>query len=363
MKLLAKKKLKILKISLTIIASLWISTASAALVKSLYSAQIPVPDTTSQAQQKAMSTALKQVLVKVSGDSNIINMPALQPDISQAESLIQSYSYNEPTDDKDPLLLQVQFEPGAINQLLTKVQKRPWSKDRPLTLIWLAVTDNQGNTQQINDNSPEAQIIKQDAALRGLPIIFPILDLQDLNNISINDIQIANPPAIKTASSRYNANAILVGYIHATIDNNWQSNWTLMSGDTTLTWSIPGTDENQILTTVTDDVANALATTATARSPAVKTTATSSAAEVTIQIDDVTDMDQYAAIMKYLQNLASVKKAELLDTSPTNIIVKLTCAGTTTQLISALNLDKKIVPTDSDTTESNANLFYKLAKQ
>lgn len=308
------------------------------MVQSLYSAQIPVANYSTQSRQQAIPKALQQVLIKISGNSKVISLPQIQTAIPQAKTILQSYSYSEreDTNNQKTLLLQLNFDPKGIQQILQDANQSLWSKDRPLTLIWLDVRDMQGNNTLINDNNSVAVTLKNNTNRRGIPIILPILDLEDLNKVTPNDIATFNLPLIEAASKRYNTNTILMGYVHIAPNGQWQSKWTLISNGEPIDWNIPGNNIQQILTVITDDVADELA------SRYATLTQQTTSNQLTITIEDIGDLATYIKAMQYLRNLSIITKMQLLNVTPTSIKLLIISNGEESSLINALNANKKL---------------------
>lgn len=124
--------------------------------------------------------------------------------------------------------LWVSFDGQAIEQTLRDAGQVVWGADRPLTLVWLAVDWGQGNREIVSADDPEDADIRSrtidrnrrlrermlDAAeRRGLPLVFPLLDSVDLQNVTSSDIWGGFDEPIIAASARYDADSILIGRI------------------------------------------------------------------------------------------------------------------------------------------------------
>lgn len=347
------------KYIISTIILLWFMTANAVIVKDLYKVQIPVKDYSAQVKQQAILTSFKQILIKVSGNSNVVNLPEMQSVFANADAVVKTYSYIETngTDDQQQIMLQISFDPKAIQEILTTAKQSIWGNDRPSVLLWLAISNDRGQTDLINSNDPLGPIVKNNSVRRGLPIVMPILDLSDMSRVSVNDIATTNLQTIKLASQRYNPSAILIGYINATDKNSFVSNWSLVVNNETLTWSLSGDTPQQIISQITDNVADALATID------VTTTQKPEANQLIMTIDNVNDLRTYVTVARYLQSLQIFTKVSLIDTTPTDIKVGLTTNVSLEKLKKVLDLDKKLEAVaqaeDSDVSKGNIELHYK----
>ena len=62
-------------------------------VTGLYEAEVPVSGQSTAERVAASRTALEEVLVKVSGNADVAQLPQLEPLLSQAEQWVQRYQY------------------------------------------------------------------------------------------------------------------------------------------------------------------------------------------------------------------------------------------------------------------------------
>ena len=145
--------------------------------------------------------------------------------------------------------LLVSFDGDAIEKVLRAAGQTVWGGDRPLTLVWLAVDWGQGQRQIIGADDPQrrrdqARSINRNRLLRqrvldiaerrGLPVVFPLLDTVDLQNVSFSDIWGGFDEEVLAASERYDVNSILIGRLRPgdARQNRWryyfsgdQRNW------------------------------------------------------------------------------------------------------------------------------------------
>ncbi len=209
---------------LALLGALAMSSAGAVEVVSLYTAQVPLDQEQDDPRAHAYGMALAQVLLRVSG-------PELVNDSELFEALFPR-----------PANYIVQFRPGpddtifvsfdgkAVEDTLRAAGQTIWGSERPLTLIWLAVDWGQGEREILGatdaDRSrDEARSIDRHRLLRerllifaksrGLPIAFPLLDSEDLANVSFSDVWGGFDEQLLDASRRYDVDSVLVGRVRA----------------------------------------------------------------------------------------------------------------------------------------------------
>lgn len=362
-------------LAIGIVLSLLSTTTFAVEVKSLYAATEPVASQSSADLTQAVKKALMQVFIKVSGNPQVSEIPVLQAKLNEAQSVLQQYNYLQMQlpDGTTTLALRAKFDPQAIKQWLTQANQAIWGVNRPLVLIWLAVPNIQASTVATtpatqtstntvnliaNDSNSVAQkLLEQDADNRGLPIMFPILDLRDLSDLSVNDIIQGNTSKVITASKRYGSDAVLVGSVSKNSNQQWQATWTLINNNQQTSWSVTGTDLNQVLQQGVNNVTNSLAATyAVYRDNENKQ-------QVLLTVMNIHSLTDYAKVLAYLKQLTPVKRVEVVSLKPTEVIFRLNLIGGQAALVHAINLDHALKPIDVAETQNNpeTSLYYQWA--
>jgi hypothetical protein len=194
--------------------------AVAVEVATLYTAQVTLDEQEDDPRSAAYRSALEIVLLRVSGselaaDPELIDLLFPNP----ASYIVQFRPGAEET-------LWVSFDGEAIENALREAGQTVWDSDRPLTLVWLAVDWGEGEREIIGADDPDfgddaarsidryrllRQRVVDTAERRGLPIIFPLLDTEDLQAVSFSDIWGGFDEPLLAASGRYEVDSILVG--------------------------------------------------------------------------------------------------------------------------------------------------------
>ncbi|MBY6186639.1 DUF2066 domain-containing protein [Marinobacter hydrocarbonoclasticus] len=199
-------------------------TVMAAQVADLYIGDVPVASRSNADQQRAIRDALSQVLVRVTGDATVATLPEAQSLLRNANNVLLSYSYQGGA----PLHLEVRFDGQQINQQLRAASLPIWGAQRPQTLIWLAMDDENNGRMLLSDTTAETEVLDADAAKRGLPLTLPLLDLEDTMAVSINDVWGNFVGPIAQASARYHPDFFLSGRV-AQQDGQWAYQMSLFA--------------------------------------------------------------------------------------------------------------------------------------
>jgi len=318
------------------------SSSFAVRVNGLYETQVPVASQSSALRQPALKQALTQVLVKLSGNSAAVKISSIAELLAKPEEALLSYSYEDGTlaNGDDSLFLHAQFDPKVLQNTLEMAGQSVWGRNRPLVLIWLTYHKNQEVPQILSatsENFIDAEV-KHDAQLRGLPILFPILDLKDMQVISAEAIENQNMAEIQQASTRYGSDAILAANLTQDATGTYNATWTLLAQGKTTTWTNSAEDMSSLLKTgidaVTDDLAEKYGV----------VTANSEQNQVQLTVINIQNLSGYAAVTEYLKSLLPVKQVELQQISPMALVYNVKVVGGEMGLQKALSLDHRLNP-------------------
>ena len=218
---------------LALLGVLAVSSAGAIEVASLYTAQVPLDQEQDDPRAHAYGMALAQVLLRVSGPELVNDRDLFEALFPRPASYIVQFR-SGPDD-----TLFVSFDGEALETALRAAGQTIWGSERPLTLVWLAVDWGQGEREIIGandaDRSPdEARSINRNRLLRerllnfaenrGLPIAFPLLDSEDLANVSFSDVWGGFDEPLIEAARRYDVDSVLIGRVRA--DSAQRNRWT-----------------------------------------------------------------------------------------------------------------------------------------
>ena len=216
-----------------------LSSADAVELSSLYTANVPFDQEQDDPRAHAYEMALKQVLLRVSGPELARDADLFQALFPRPAEYVVQFRFG--SDDT----IFVSFDGDAVEDVLRAAGQTVWGSDRPLTLVWIAVDWGHGERQIVGATDPDrssdaARSINRNRLLRqrllnfaesrGLPIAFPLLDSEDLANVSFSDIWGGFDERIIDASRRYDVDSILIGRVRA--DSAQRNRWTYhFSGD------------------------------------------------------------------------------------------------------------------------------------
>ncbi len=209
--------------------------SNAAEVNSLYQAQAPVSSRDEAERTAHASPLLRQVMLKVVGNAALLDATDVSSVLAQANSFVQRYEYlrtnilDYDLTQPDELALKLSFDGNAVNQAIQQLQLPVWGKNRPDIVVWASLeTSSEASIVGLEtDGLGIIQPLSVAAESRGLPILLPLMDLEDQAAVTASDIKNSNQSKLESASARYQADIMLTALIEQQTDSvtvHWQAN-------------------------------------------------------------------------------------------------------------------------------------------
>lgn len=267
------------------------------IVDRLYEADLMTKSKDATEREIALSEGLEQVLTRVSGKPEVVKHPTVASAIKNPNRFVQQYAYHGDN-------LEAVFNPGLVQKLLSDAQFPIWSQNRPELVLWLAMENGKDRRLVGIETDPQiVALIERSANLRGLPVVVPLMDIEDMSKVTVTDIASQFPSALEQASERYRYDGLLVGYMRTRDEdsNNWQTEWKLIIDGQSHTWQSDGLGINQAIQTGIDGVVDKLA------SLYAVTPSKTSGQAILLRVDDIFSVTDYAKAMAYLKNLSHVQ--------------------------------------------------------
>ncbi len=301
---------------------LWLQAAD------LYQAGVPVAGTGVEERNQAIGEALKAVLVKISGRRSSAEGEAARTLSGEAPNLVQQYRYEAMpaiADSTEPpgRLLQVRFDSASLRQALRERGVPVWGGTRPSLLLWMGL-EGRGGRRFLQ---PEADAELTDTARRvanerGLPFLFPLLDMEDFTRLSPSDLWGGFDERVREASRRYSADLVLVGRL-SKAGSGWQGQWQLLDNQGSEQWQsradTPAQAAEAGLQEAVDRVSNRYAPTALA----------AGSEQTLVLVRGVHSLSSLKAVEQLFTSLDVVQSTGLIRVEPDRIWLRLSLAGGT----------------------------------
>jgi len=334
-----------------IVLAIFSTFASAVEVHGLYQVEISVPDQSRDSRQLAYREALVQVLVRVSGQSQVMMQRQFHLVLDDAWKLVQSYRYRqmdiqEAQDkglDHASLVLVVQLDPEQVKRLLREAERPIWGQVRPTTVSWVVV--EQGGKRELlgaASSHPAKQILERRAEQRGLPLQFPLLDLIDQQAVSVSDVWGGFVEPVKNASLRYSDDAVFFGRVYSR-GKRWIGEWHLLVRGHESHWSMQGDDLAEVLQPSVDIAVDDIAL-----RYAQSTGEGESAGYTRVKVWNIQSLEDYAAVLKYLEKQISVVDVIPDSVDGGSVLFRIRTEGNWSNVAKAISLGNLLYPYTPD---------------
>lgn len=336
-----------LQLVLLVLIGLYGSLVRAAVVQNLYEVRVPVQEPGNTEQ--AFSAAFNAVVVKVTGQAAALEHPQIQEAAQSARQYVAQYGF---VGQEPDLWLQVSFVPGSIDRLLKQAGQPVWGNNRPAVVVWLAVEQN-GRRVLLGAEGAGALVnqLEQRAAERGLPLVVPLMDLQDTSRVSSTDVWGLFLDTVRDASSRYAHDAVLVGRVYRGGESLWSGRWQLSVKGEVIADSVSAGSANEVLGAILDRVTEVLSHQYTQAGEFL-------AGDLLVEVTDVASLKDYAALTQYLNSLRPVESAQPVLVEGNRIRYRLNLTGSLEQLQEYLALDRRLRPElDGDGVEETERVL------
>ncbi|TDF41609.1 DUF2066 domain-containing protein [Alteromonadaceae bacterium M269] len=333
------------------------SAVFADVVTGLYDAVTRIESQSQSAQSRATRQGMEQVLVKVSGDQNILQNSDIRAHVRRANDYLLQFNFGM---EDGALTFQSTFEKSKIDRIIKDAGFPIWGSRRPSTLFWLAV-ESDDDSERFIVSEADSLLIKNTALRaskrRGLVVDFPLLDLDDIEKVHVVDVWGRFMDNLVNASDRYDVESVLVARLYkatSLIDEDdsvpellkaeqgeasWQLDWSLQLANQTYNGTYNGSLSEPLIDNLIDEVANQLASRF-----AIGLSDNRFANErIDIKVVGLENMRQLVKTTEVLRSVAAISDVSMTSITGDIATFELTLLGTEQDFLTALSLEKSIV--------------------
>ena len=289
------------------------SNLQAAVVEDLYTVELAVADQTTGQRLEIFKQAFRDVIVKVSGSAEALDLPVMSRPLKSSSRYVHQYRYITRKDDAEDgfdagqLFLRVAFNQDAVENLLRNHDIPIWGKERPSTLLLISYEVNKNASIVSSDTVPEiVEELDELARLQGLPVLFPLLDLEDRLQFGVQDIIKSNDENISIAAARYAPDAVLVGQISGRAGKGWQGQWQAQFSNQIFNWTFQAGSRQDVMSQAIAQLAQTLA------SEYALESFTMIEEDVLFSVDQMTELGDHIKVLSYLQSLDAIESVRLI---------------------------------------------------
>jgi hypothetical protein len=290
-----------------------------------------------------------------------------------------SYSHKMNSSGQNVLFLRVEFYPNLIQGVTNKAKPTAEISQKNIAygesvnqtsdvLTWVDVLGYEDKDSVLLDDASTSEIaanLKNIAKDAGVNISLPLMDLQDVGQVSGDDICSLNLDNIKNASKRYKSRAILVGCIVHTM-NGERGQWVFLNGEKTYNWSFYDDNYAAIIKKSLAKVSEILkpglvgVKTENTENNSVNASSTAEPEKIVMEISGVDSLDKYNEVTSYLKKIPVVLAVDLLKLNASSVKLSVMIKGDKNALISALDIapQKQLIASIDANFADDSSLKY-----
>ena len=201
-------------------------------VENLYVGRVNVPNQSSLSQLQGVRDASNQVLIKLTGDSEVIHVPVVNEVLLRPDDYVGTVGYRAVEESNGAKTvpsvgLEVNFSKVALDEFIRTNKLPILPANRPLLLLWI-IRDNRATGREfVSEHTAPSivQLVADKLEDRGIPFVFPIYDLQDRIALSENNAWEFNAEMLVDASKRYDSDVIVLLRFYETSSGEVRGSW------------------------------------------------------------------------------------------------------------------------------------------
>ncbi len=326
-------------------------------VQELFEAEVITQSQSPNDRNKAIKDALAIVLGKIMAGENIFEDFTVKMALKDAPRYTTQYRYSlipSNSDENSARLMRVKFDQDALLELMRSSKLGIWNEVRDETLVWLVVEKN-GKKQIFNEESmPDiANALTKAAKRKGLPLLFPLMDLQESQKITIPDILGAYSDKLLEVSKRYATPSILVGRVKK-YKKCWKSEWALYFNSDIKQWSSECVALDEAILSGMQGTYDKLSKFYAVNPDTLEIDS------VILKVSGVKNMTDMSRITDYLSSLPMTESVNWLKVKSGINYYKVKTSGSRRAFIDAVGLGRILDPLDPDDMQNKNELKYRL---
>ncbi len=311
-------------LALTIAIFIFCGQASFASNIDLYRAEILISKD-ANSLDSSFKTALKQVLIKVSGNPEVASVPSIVKELSNATKYVQSYRFNNVDDGHETLF--VKFSVNGVNKILSESGQGMWLGYRPSLVTWVVLQSeiDPAYYQTPSSNAKLSKLLEGKAQAYGLSTILPIWDIQDLKILKPEQVWFDDFQDILKASERYQTYSeqpILIGTVTGSKVGSWQGRWILLEGRDIKSWQFKTENIEEMINHAFAKVLSYIA-----NNNAALIENNSLTEKVHLKVSGVINSDKLTSITKFLKNISVIIDTQIAGINQDQTDFNITAIG------------------------------------
>jgi uncharacterized protein len=349
----------LLRLFFVLLCLLSMQQVNAVEVKGLYEVEVQAKSRSNADRNAAIKEGLGIVLGRVLAADDVMQTSVVKTALNSAEHYVRQFQFsmsagNYRTEDYSRLL-RVRFDEQYLLDLLRDSNVGVWSEIRPETLVWLVVEEHGKRSFMQSALMPEFDnAFSKASRLKGLPIIFPMLDLEEQQKIAVHEVLSNDSTQLLAVSERYDVASVLSGRV-VSKGNCWQAEWALHFDGNVQQWVNNCAELDKIILAGMQGVYDVLS-----KFYAVKPEI-AEAGYATVKIRGIQGMNDMLRVTQYLEALPMISSVKWVSVINGYNVYKIKFSGNEMMMAEAIVAANVLAPV-ADGDFADSGLKYQLVK-
>lgn len=280
-------------------------TGHAAPLNDLYEVTLPCLSQAQSEREVLFKQGLQQVFEKISLEPESNRYPDVAKALDNALDYVEQYAY-------EGNMIRIRYSSASILPLMQKTGQKTWGQHRPNVMVWLAIEEG-GNRRLIGQETDPTLFAKlqQMANERGVPLVLPLMDIEDINAVSAGDVWGQFPTVLQKASDRYGAKMTLVGRLQLLSTGSWKASWQWLTDNDPIQWETSAPSLETALNAAFDRMTTQLKDNYAAKTESRPSTEQGEQKSILIGIANVNCTEDFVRVENYLEGLEAVTQVVL----------------------------------------------------
>lgn len=310
---------------------------------------VPVADQGTLARRRAEREGLETVLVRLAGTESVLALEPIRAALRTPQNYYSASSYaRRPPTERDagdvsaadsasrPWWLRLEFDEASLFALLAAADVPVWTGRRPEVLVWIAREAEDGRIELIGAEHPAGRALLEAGQRRGVPVVLPLLDLEDLSNLSPRDVWARFEGPIERASLRYAHDARITLRLYPDPLGRWIADWQGSVAGEAIDGIVEIDEAQRAGTALIGEIADRLVARYAIRS--------GMAESLWLQVDGIDAIEPYAELMRYLGSVHGVEAVQLSQVQGSSMLLRVDASDAAERLLDLLRLEARVVP-------------------
>jgi hypothetical protein len=335
------------------------ASARALIVNNMYFQEMPVEGQGDAERIRAYREGLSRVILKITGEERWLRNSAVERIIRDAQSYVQEVSYRStPGGLGQQTYISVRFDSQLVDDALMSSGISVWDRSRPAVLLWLTVQAADGRRELLGSDSehPLLDLIREFSQSRGLPVLIPALDFEDRRGLPSDVAWSLDEAAIRRASARYGADAIMSGRVLESPTGDLVGMWQFMFRDRVESFDSVEQDMTVYVDNALSRITGQLAT-----HFAINRLAAPANSRITLQVEGIDSAKAYVDLLDYMQELAVVERVSAALLNGAEIELDISLFASPFVFAEFISLGRDLIPAD-DALELNQDSQVELLR-